>query len=165
MNNLIVKVTKNGKGVFANREFRERELIIKFKGKIFTLEELPNPYCLVDDHYVQIEENLYLGPSGGLDDFINHSCDPNSGLVIDNKDFMLIAIKNIKSSEEITWDYSTTMDEDDWGMDCNCDMRRCRGRIRDFKYLPRDLQRRYIKYGIVPKYILNRVNMKLKQRK
>lgn len=95
-----------------------------------------------------------MGPSGKLDDYVNHSCDPNSGLVINNINVILIAIRNIKKLEEITWDYSTTIDEDEWEMDCNCRSNICRGRIGDFKYLPEDIQRRYIKLGIVPNYIL-----------
>jgi len=54
-----------------------------------------------------------MGPSGGVDDFFNHSCDPNAGLQIDGQKVWLVAIKNITQGEEITWDYSTTMDEDD----------------------------------------------------
>jgi len=95
-----------------------------------------------------------MGPSGGLDDFFNHPCNPNSGLKIQNGKAILVAIKNIKSGEEITWDYSTTMNEDDWEMDCVCGSKNCRGRIRDFKYLPENVQQKYINLRIVPKYIL-----------
>lgn len=102
---------------------------------------------------MQIGENLYMGPSGNIDDFFNHSCNPNSGLKINGKKVFLIAIEDIKKDDEITWDYSTTMDEDDWEMDCNCDSKNCRGRIRDFKYLPSDIQKRYLDLGIVPEYI------------
>lgn len=93
-----------------------------------------------------------MGPSGDTDDFFNHSCAPNAGLKIDGKVF-LIAIQNIANGDEITWDYSTTMDADDWEMDCNCGSKNCRGRIRDFKYIPQDTQKRYLDLGIVPEYI------------
>ena len=64
------------------------------------------------------------------------------------------SIKDIKKGEEITWDYSTTMDEDKWEMDCVCQSKNCRKRIKDFKYLPKEIQQKYIKLGIVPDYIL-----------
>lgn len=78
------------------------------------------------DRYIQVGEDKYLGPSGDFDDFINHSCDPNSGIQIKGKKVVLLAIKDIKQNEEITWDYSTTMDEDDWEMDCQCGCLKCR---------------------------------------
>jgi len=46
------------------------------------------------------------------------------------------------------------MAEDYWEMDCRCGAKNCRGKIRDFKYLPRDLQERYINLGIVPDFVL-----------
>ena len=154
MDNLILGQTKNGKAVFASKHFKKWEKIIEFKGKLFTCEELPAPYNEVEDHYVQIDKNLYLGPSGGFDDFINHSCNPNSGLFISGKKVILSPIRNIKKGEEITWDYSTTMDEDDWEIDCTCGSKKCRRRIKDFKYLPKKLQQKYIQLGIVPRYVL-----------
>jgi SET domain-containing protein len=162
MNNLIIGQSKNGKAVFTNKNFKKGEKIIEFSGKLFTFEQLPTPYNEVDDHYVQIDKNLYMGPSGGVDDFFNHSCDPKAGLKINNGKVILMAIKNIKKGEEITWDYSTTMDEDGWEMDCMCGHKNCRRIIRDFKYLPKEIQQRYIKLGIVPKYILEKLKRDLK---
>lgn len=155
MADLILKKSRNeGKGVFANKNFKKGDKIMDFKGKYFTYEQLPAPYNKVLDHYVQIGKNLLLGPSNDLDDYINHSCNPNSGLKIKNKKAWLIAIKNIKNDQEITWDYSTTMDEDDFTMKCDCKSKNCRKIIKDFKYLPRKIQAKYAKLKIVPKYNL-----------
>ena|SRR3989344_4970515 len=154
MDTLILGQSENGKAVFANKDFKKGEEITEFNGNLFTYEQLPKPYGEVDDHYVQINKNLYMGPSDNLDDFFNHSCNPNSGLKIKGKRVILVAIKDIKKGEDITWDYSTTMDEDDWELDCMCKSKNCRKRIRDFKYLPKEIQQKYIKLGIVPKYIL-----------
>ncbi len=154
MDSLILGQSKNGKAVFANKSFKKGEKIIEFRGKLFTYGQLPTSYDEAEDHYVQIDKNLYIGPSKELDDFFNHSCNPNSGLKIEGKRAILITIKNIKKSEEITWDYSTTMDEDDWELDCVCRSENCRKRIKDFKYLPKDIQQKYIKLGVIPKYIL-----------
>ena len=98
-----------------------------------------------DEKYIDMKESSRC---------INHSCNPNSGLVFKKNKIMLTAIRTIRKYEEITWDYSTTMDEDEWEMDCLCGNKNCRKRIRDFKYLPRRIQQKYIKLGIVPKYIL-----------
>jgi hypothetical protein len=155
MPDLIIKKSKlSGKGVFANREFKKGETVLYFEGKIFRRSELPIPYDSVDDRYMQVGPDTYLGPSGKYDDFVNHSCNPNCGIMNENGKWKLVAIKRIKRGEEITFDYSTTMDEDEWEMDCNCQAKNCRKRIRDFKYLPPKIQKKYISLGIVPEFIL-----------
>lgn len=151
--NLIVRDSENGKGVYAAKNFEKGEVILEFHGKLFSREELPKPYNEVEDHYLQIDNDLYMGPSGGTDDFFNHSCDPNAGLKFDGKKIFLIAIKNITDGDEVAWDYSTTMNEDDWEMECKCGSKNCRRRIRDFKYLPEKIQKKYLDLKIVPKYI------------
>ena len=154
---LFIKDTEVGKGVFTNKDFKIGETVFEFQGGLFTSEELPNPYSEVEGHYVQIDKNLYMGPSGGMDDFFNHSCDPNTGLkIIDNMVF-LIVIKKIKTDDQITWDYSTTMDEDNWTMNYNCGYKNCRKIIRDFKYPPINIQKKYLKLKIIPKYILDNI--------
>lgn len=146
--------SRNGEGIFARQLIRKGEEIIEFHGPRLKPSDLPVPYDSVEDHYVQIGAGLYMGPSGEGDDLINHSCNPNSGLVIKDWKIILIATKDITGGEEITWDYSTTMDEDDWEVDCLCGSGNCRGKIRDFKYLPDDVKKRYIQLGIVPQYNL-----------
>ena len=154
MIDLLLSESKNGKSIVANRDFKKNEPIIEFQGELFTYKQLPTPYNGDDDHYIQIESDLYIGPSGDLDDFVNHSCNPNSGIKVTSKKVVLIAIKNIQVGQEISFDYSTTMDEDDWEMDCNCGSQYCRKRIRDFKYLSKKIQKKYIRLGIVPTFIL-----------
>ena len=149
-----------GSGVFARDRIIKGKKIIDFHGSIIKFEELPTPYKDVEDHYVQIGRYLYMGPSGGTDDFINHSCDPNSGLVINGEKVSLIAIRDIEIGEEIVLDYSTTMNEDDWEMNCDCESPNCRGKIRDFKYLPKQLQKKYARLDIVPDYNLNSTSTK-----
>ena len=101
---------------------------------------------------LQIGPDLYIGESGQADDFVNHSCRPNAGMLIDGTDVRLIAIADISPGEQITFDYSTTMDEDDFEFDCLCGSADCRRRIGDFKHLPPELKSRYAALGIVPKY-------------
>ena len=42
-----------------------------------------------------------MGPSGEVDDFFNHSCDPNAGLKITATKAVLVAIKDIPPGQEI----------------------------------------------------------------
>jgi hypothetical protein len=106
---------------------------------------------------LQIGPDLYIGESGQADDFVNHSCEPNAGMLIKGAEVRLIAIREITAGEQITFDYSTTMDEDDFEFDCMCGSSRCRGRIGDFKQLPAELRNGYSRLGIVPKYNLKYV--------
>jgi hypothetical protein len=154
MNNLILGQSKLGKAVFANKNFKKDEEIIEFRGKLLKRRNLPKLVKPEDDRYIQVGKDEYLGPSKSYDDFFNHSCNPNSGIKIIKRKVVLITIKNIKRGKEITWDYSTTMDEDEWEMDCLCNEKNCRKRIKDFKYLPKKIKQKYIKLKIVPKYVL-----------
>lgn len=159
MDGLILMQSKicEGKGVFANKEFKENQKILEFRGDLFTKEQLPNIYSdkAEDDRYIQIGANLYIGPSGDLDDLVNHSCNPNCYVKIEGRRAYLVALTNIKSREEITWDYSTTMYNFDWSMECNCGSKNCRKVIKEFKFLPNDLKKKYAELGILPDYILN----------
>lgn len=148
----FLKESSNGKGVFANEFINKGEQILTFNGKLFSREQLPNPYEVAVDHFVQIGRDLYMGPSGGLDDFVNHSCDPNSGIVFTKGALFLIAIRDIIVDEEICWDYSTSID-DDWTLKCNCHCKECRCVIGRFTDLPAEIQQKYIQLGITPDFV------------
>ncbi len=163
MDSLILGQSELGKAVFANKDFKKGERIIEFKGKPMKRRELPKLIAPEDDRYVQVGKDKYLGHSGNYDDFFNHSCDPNSGLKFDMDKVILVAIKDIKKGREITWDYSTTLEDDFWEIDCLCKSKNCRKRIRDFKYLPKDIQQKYIKLGVVPGFIIDGIKVKHEQ--
>ena len=79
-------------------------------------------------------DTKYLVP----EDFINHSCSPNTKLDVVKRWF--VAIKDISKNEEITFNYLTTeWDMKRWGTDfkCICGSRNCFGHIKGFKYLTR----------------------------
>jgi len=104
-----------------------------FTGPKLRLEEI-HP----DDYHLQIGEDQYLGASGEADDYVNHSCEPNAGF---RNGPVLVAIRDIEPHEEITWDYSTAIDEAGFqGFPCQCGATRCRGRVHSFRNL--DLQTR-----------------------
>jgi SET domain-containing protein len=144
-----------GKGVIASNVFRAGERILEFFGPRLHKDELPTISSFEDDRYLQVGPTEYIGESNGLDDFINHSCDPNCKVVITSDKVFLEAIVDIEIGDEITFDYSTTMAEDDWELDCLCDQPQCRGRVRDFKTLPGHIKEKYIKLGAVPDFVMS----------
>ena len=167
---LVCQSEINNRGIFATRDFKKNESIATLRGRLITYQKIKTDFGIAEEayyfdtnkqvpsyfrrfeaHYIQIGKNLYVEPLE-YDFFINHSCDPNSGYKIIGKKGMLTAIKTIKKGEEIVCDYSTTMYKDGWEMDCTCRRKNCRGRIRDFNYIPKKLQQQYIQLGIVPNY-------------
>ena len=150
---LILKSSKHGKGVFAGKNFRRGEFIFKFTGKIHKIKDNPKGMNSKNSHYIQIGKDICLGPTKSFDNYINHSCNPNSGLKISDQ-VRLFATRKIRKGKEVTYDYSTTMYEDDWKMECRCGYGKCRRVVRDFKFLLRDVQQKYIKLGVVPQYVI-----------
>lgn len=151
---LLIKTTKKGKSVFARRNYRKGEFIIEFRGRRYSMDEYKKRLNPRNNHFLQIDTDVYLGPTRTADNYINHSCDPNSGIRIVDGRVLLHAIKAIRRGDEISFDYSTSMAEEYWEMDCSCGSRLCRRRVRDFKYLPEEIKKRYIRLGIVPDFIL-----------
>jgi SET domain-containing protein len=147
--NLIVKSAVAGRGVFAMEPATPGTLILPFTGPLLKYHQT-TPQTLA----LQIGPDLYLGASGALDDYVNHSCLPNAGLRITATDVNLIALCPIAPGDEICFDYSTTMDEDDFEMPCHCGQPTCRKIIRDFKHLPLELKLHYAALGVVPDYNL-----------
>ena len=144
--------TLHGRAVFADRNISKGETVLVFKGELLhNADIVPGSY--EEEHSIQIGPDLYLGPSGELDDFVNHSCNPNAGLKMIEGKLVLVALKKIKKRDEICFDYSTSMEEDRWEMECSCGSRNCRKVIRDFKHLPKKTRQKYFRLGIVPEFI------------
>lgn len=154
---LKLKNCVHGKGVFAVNKINAGELILQFNGPVILADKLPFPYCAENDYYLQIGPEIFLGPSDDLDDFVNHSCDPNCGVIISSRTTSLIAITPISPGSEITFDYSTTMDNFWWEMDCACGSENCRQKIKNFVDLDAEIKERYVQLGIVPDYILQKL--------
>jgi len=139
----------SGPGIFAARDLAEGDLLFRFSGAIITLSQAIAKRE-AGRKVLQIAPPTYidLEPPGA---FANHSCEPNAGL----RDLVCgFALRSIATGEEIFFDYSATMSEQNWTMTCRCGSPICRGVIADFHDLPPDLQRRYIDMRIVQPFIV-----------
>lgn len=101
MNDVIIGKGKlAGKGVYANRDFKKGEVVMKYHLKPLTTEEynkLPkSEKMFTHTHWGQIY--LYLEP----DRYVNHSDTPNTYQDLVNK--CDIARRDIKKGEMITCD-------------------------------------------------------------
>jgi hypothetical protein len=146
---LVTRRGKHGRGVFTDSRIDAGERILVFTG-LFLRKADTTAKTLA----LQIGPNLYIGASGGLDDLVNHSCAPNAWVRIDGRAADLRALRIIEAGEEILFDYSVTLDEDDFTMQCLCGSTACRKTISDGKYLPEAVWRKYLDLGILPHYVI-----------
>lgn len=104
----------------------------------------------------QVGEDKFLLPFGGLDDFTNHSCEPNCGLRVFSDGFDMISLRDIAVHEELTYDYSTHQEHPEEDMLCRCGTPSCRGVVRSFSTLPSALRNNYLKLDVVADFIAKR---------
>jgi len=135
MKYIIKQSTQHGRGVFAQERIDAGEVILPFTGPMLVRSEVDE-----GSYHLQVGDDLYLGASGGADDYVNHSCDPNAGF---RDGLALVARREIAAGEEITWDYSTAIDEDDFsGFSCQCGSVLCRGTVHSFRHLDTETRER-----------------------
>jgi uncharacterized protein len=122
---VIVKNSKiHGKGVFANKDFKKGEIVIKWNPKYISKEEV-NKLPAEEIDFVSYKEGKYILMQEP-ERFVNHSCNPNTNS-INSSD---VAIKEIKNGDEITSDYSKDVIPG-FKMKCNCGSKNCRGVIEN----------------------------------
>ena len=94
---------------------------------------------------LQIElDSFLLGPEERqLGDAVNHSCNPNCGM---GNATQLVAMRNIATGEEITFDYAVSDASDYDEFTCICDTPQCRRSITSFDWKLPELQHRYNGY-------------------
>jgi SET domain-containing protein len=146
---IIKRISKIDKiGVFANREINKNEELFIFSDNVIELKHKPGCHCEICCRCIQIGEYAWLYPEeNSFGWYLNHSCNPSCG-IRNNK---IIAIENIKKGGEITIDYSTTNNDMDWVMDCSCNSKDCRKKIRSVQFLPEELFKKYESF--MPEYI------------
>lgn len=139
----------HGLGLFAVSPLAAGTKIMVFTGEILNLDEVLASGR--DECYpLQLGRWTYLD----LDvrsRVVNHSCTPNAGL---RSDRLLVALRDVSAGEEICYDYSTTMSEQRWTMQCACGSASCRGTIGDFHDLPVKVQEEYLQLGVVQSFIV-----------
>ena len=62
--------------------------------------------------------------------FLNHSCEPNAAF----DGLNLVAIRTIRASDQITFDYDTTEYDMSTPFDCHCESTNCRGVVRGARW-------------------------------
>lgn len=154
-NILYVKKARNGKGVFVKKDINPNAFLLEITGKFLTCDVDEDIDDETRNNTFRYDEDLYISPGKTVGNFINHSCVPNVKIVKKNKKLFVVSILPINKGGEILFDYSTVIARDDiWEMKCDCGYKVCRGIIKQFNKLPKKIKEKYIKEGIVPKFIL-----------
>jgi hypothetical protein len=153
--NNLFRVGENhlGKAVFAATEFAEGDVLLEFTGQRLRADQVPSRLRGRGDRFVQVTPDQYMGPSGRLDDLVNHNCAPNAGLRFADDGVFLVAIRAIAPGEEISWDYSTTLRESNWHMLCQCKAPECRRVIGNFETLDAERQAWFRARNLVAPYL------------
>lgn len=130
---LEIRMTADkGRGLFAAAPIRRGDLIVEMAGQVYSTDDMPE-----DGLAMQIGEDLWLvSPGESIDDCSNHSCDPNAGFLGGSP--ALFALRDIAVNEEICWDYSTSIAEPTWSLECRCGAMNCRRLIRSWLDLSPD---------------------------
>lgn len=131
-----------GRGVFATTHLERGTVLVVLGGEIIAATDE------LGDHGVQITESLVLAaPSSadfGVADFLNHSCDPNSGFL---GQIVLAALRPITLREQVTFDYAMCLYPVEglarYELQCSCGSPLCRGRVTEDDWQIPILQERY----------------------
>jgi SET domain-containing protein len=145
----VHRTSSKGLGIFAIRDIKKDEIITEFTGPVVTIPEFDGIPDEVVDHLFNIGVDKYIiAREPGVR--TNHSCEPNAGIV---GDVSLVAMRDIKAGEEVTFDYSTII-ADAWELECQCGSDLCRKRIGKYVDLPAEFKQRYM--GYTPDWIITR---------
>lgn len=124
------------RGAFATRLIKKGTVIIEYAGERITFEEAKRREeinALKGTTYVMVlDDNWCIDGevNGNESQYINHSCEPNCGIVVLKGRVFVSALRNIRSGEELTYDYAFPYD-DVVRDPCRCGSRSCRGFIQE----------------------------------
>jgi hypothetical protein len=118
-----------GDGVLATRAFAAGETVM--------VGFLIGPLTGNDSHATQVAPDRWAR-HGGLGPKVNHSCDPNCGVRLNDGDaFDFVARRPIGNGQELTFDYAMrNFTIDHFPAACLCGAARCRGSVTGWKDLP-----------------------------
>lgn len=136
-----------GLGTFASKNIKKGEHISEFEGPLVIVDSFDGIPQEVQDLLFPIGFNKYLAAKEPTVR-INHSCEPNAGIIGETT---LVAMRDIKKDEEVTFDYSIVT-ADDWSLECSCGSKNCRKTIQKYADLSKKVKQKYKNY--VPDWIL-----------
>jgi hypothetical protein len=135
----------HGTGVFSSAHFSPGEMVLKIDDSRVVTEADPlDPAKGEFEHHCDYLAGGKVVLMQPPERFINHRCDPNTFTRSIAGDRYVVALREIRPGEEITYDYCINGDGDT-AWDCSCDSPQCRKHhLSGFFHLPSDVQARYL---------------------
>jgi len=138
----------HGRGLFATADITKDKIVAVKGGHIVdrkTLREKVMPR--LGPVEIQIDHDLFIAPVTDEERelsmlYSNHSCDPNVGM---RGEITFVAMRDIRTSEELTHDWAMT-DDDDYSVECKCGAPNCRKILTGKDWQRPDLQKRFAGY-------------------
>lgn len=127
------KVSNEQNALFALQSFQPGEVIAEFWAGTIAAEPT---YLTVQ---VDVGKHITLQPE--FLQYINHSCDPN--VFFDTTLMQLVALRELKSGDEMTFFYPSTEWKMTQSFNCYCGSSNCLGDIRGASYLSEDVTKQY----------------------
>jgi SET domain-containing protein len=122
---IVIKKSKIiGKGVFAARDFKKGEMVLKLEPKEITKKEAEKVSSREAHYLWHFGKKYFLMQPPGR--YVNHSCDANT-TVRKNCD---VAKRDIKKGEEITSNYARARATKRTAFVCKCGSKNCKGMVR-----------------------------------
>ena len=124
---LIKKSGIHGSGCYLLAPVPEGAYVAEYTGTVLSKEAADDLYCERPDTYLFcLGEGEFVIDGDSVAAFVNHCCDPNCETdEIDGK-VWVIALRDIRAGEELTYDYNL-YDGDDDEAPCHCGAKICRG--------------------------------------
>jgi SET domain-containing protein len=145
---------EKGWGSFVVEPIAAGETVAGFGGWVVTGAVLESLNADRQSRSIQIDTDLYLvsdeTPEAG--DMLNHSCEPNCGLLGQT---LVVAMRDIAPGEELSFDYAMCDASDYDEFRCRCGQSNCRGIITGSDWRDPALQEKYA--GWFSPYLARRI--------
>lgn len=144
-----------GHGSFAVEPIRAGTFVVCFGGTPMDFATFASHPLEQRSRSIQVDHDLVIlgPPRREPGDSINHSCEPNLGLIAANR---LVARRDIAVGEELTYDYSTSDSIPYDEFDCACSTPSCRGIVRGTDWAQPEIQRS--NHGWFSPYLARRID-------
>jgi hypothetical protein len=147
-------VGNKGWGSFVRETISAGETVAAFGGWVLPGAVLETLSADRQHRSIQVDDDLYLVPGETPEpgDMINHSCEPNCGLI---GQLLVVAMRDISPGEELTFDYAMCDASDYDEFRCLCGRATCRGIITGSDWRDAELQNKYA--GWFSPYLVRRI--------
>jgi SET domain-containing protein len=125
-------------GCYTTAPIRKGTLVVEYTGPRISQERADEIYDGRSTTYLfGLRDGKRIIDGHGMAMFINHSCEPNCETDEIDGRVWIIALRNIKAGEELTYDYMLYDGAEDDPALCSCGSKKCRGTM----YSPEEIRR------------------------